>query len=270
MRSYLDGRPMDDVAIERLRCFEADALKKHPNGYWLAFSGGKDSCVILDLAKRAGVAFEAVHNLTTVDPPELVRFVKTFADVRIDKPPMSMWKLIRKNGMPPRRNARFCCQELKERGGTGRIVVTGIRAGESHRRSLRRTLEACYRDETKHFLNPILDWSTAAVWEYIRERDLPYCRLYDEGFKRVGCVLCPMIRDIERHMTRWPRLCRAWERAVKATFKPTPDKRFVFSTPEEYWQWWLDRDAPSRRHSDPVLFEDDPDLDDVDLSGGED
>ena len=260
MRRYLDGRTMDDVAIERLRCFEPDALKKHPNGYWLAFSGGKDSCVILDLAKRAGVKFEAVHNLTTCDPPELVRFVKTFPDVRINKPPMTMWALIRRKGMPPRRNARFCCEVLKERGGHERIVVTGIRAAESSRRNNRQMFEACYRDRTKHYLSPILDWPTAAVWEYIHEHKLPYCSLYDEGFARVGCVLCPMIRDIPRHMARWPRLCRAWERAVKATFKPDAGKRFKFATAEEYWLWWLDRDAPSRKDDDPVLFEDDPDM----------
>jgi len=44
MRSYLDGRTMDDVAMERLRCFEPDAIKKHPNGYWLAFSDGITYC----------------------------------------------------------------------------------------------------------------------------------------------------------------------------------------------------------------------------------
>jgi len=262
MRSYLDGRTMDDVAMERLRCFEADALKKHANGYWLAFSGGKDSCVILDLAKRAGVKFEAVHNLTTVDPPELVRFVKTFPDVRIDKPPMSMWQLIRKRKMAPLRHARFCCQEMKERGGAGRIVVTGIRAGESSRRSKRHMFEACYRDKTRHFLHPIMDWSTSAVWEYIHEHDLPYCSLYDEGQKRVGCVLCPMTRDVERQLARWPRLCAAWERAIKATFDADKCSRagLAFRTAEEYWQWWLDRDSSSKRSSDPVLFEDDPDI----------
>jgi len=260
MRKYLDGRTMDDVAMGRLRCFEPDALKKHPNGYFLAFSGGKDSCVILDLAKRANVAFEAVHNLTTVDPPELVRFVKTFADVRIDKPPLTMWQLIRKRKMPPRRNARYCCQEQKERGGAGRIVVTGIRAGESHRRSKRQAFEACYKNKSKFYLNPILDWPTAAVWEYIRERELRYCSLYDEGQKRVGCVLCPMTRNVEQQLARWPRLCAAWERAVKATFDPDKVAKagLLFKTAEEYWQWWLDRDAPSRGNDDPVLFEDDP------------
>ena len=261
MRSYLSGKTMDEVAMDRLREFEAEALRMHPNGYWLAFSGGKDSVVILDLAERAGVKFEAVHNLTTVDPPELVRFVKTFPNVRINKPEMSMWKLIRKRGLPPRRAVRYCCEVLKERGGDGRMVVTGIRWGESNRRSKRGMVEACYRSKKRMYLHPIIDWPTAAVWEYIRERELPYCSLYDEGFSRVGCILCPMTRDVAQQMERWPTYARSYEKAIKATFKPDETKRTTFKTAEEYWQWWLDRDAPGLvTDDDPVLFEDDPGL----------
>ena len=132
MRStLLDNKPMDEVAIDRLRCFEPEALEMHPDGYYVAYSGGKDSDVILDLVRRSGVKYTAHHNLTTCDPPEVIYHIRTQADVEISKPPMSMWALIRKMGMPPRRQARFCCRILKERGGGGRIVVTGIRAGES-------------------------------------------------------------------------------------------------------------------------------------------
>jgi len=249
---------MDDVAIDRIRAFEEQALAMHPDGYWLAYSGGKDSDVILDLAKRSGVKFEAVHNLTTVDPPEIVYHVRAHPEVRIDHPKETMWQLIRRKGMPPRRNARFCCEVLKERGGVGRIVITGIRDAESPRRAGRKMFEACYRGKNKFYLNPIKDWPTAAVWEYIHERGLPYCLLYDDGFKRLGCVLCPMVRNVERHMARWPKLCAQWERVVKSTFKI--DKRFVFRNPQEYWEWWLDRDAMSLRSSDVVLFEDDPSM----------
>lgn len=261
MRRYLDGKLMDEVAMARLREFEPQALEMHPNGYWLAFSGGKDSVVILDLAKRSGVKFEAIYNLTTVDPPELVRFIKTFPCVRISRPPKTMWQLVREKHMLPLRNARWCCNELKEQGGIGRMVITGVRWAESARRTRRRMVETCYRNKSKRFMNPIIDWGTAAVWEYIRERSLRYCSLYDEGWKRIGCVLCPMTRDIQRQMARWPRLCAAWRRAAHAAWSPELRKQHgAFQTGEEYWRWWLDRDAPSRKDDQPVLFEDDPSL----------
>ncbi len=240
-----------DRAIARLREFEPS------EGYFLAYSGGKDSDVILDLARRSGVKFDAHHNLTTCDPPEVVRHVKAQKDVQIDKPAETMWQLIRRKKIPPRRNARYCCEVLKESGGNGRIVVTGIRWAESNRRSQRKMVEHCFRDRTKRFLNPIIDWSTRDVWEYIHGQRLPYCRLYDEGFKRLGCVLCPMTRDVERQIQRWPAIARAWERAIKATYRPDhPNIKHRFASAEEYWQWWLDRDAKMANHEMPLFFRD--------------
>lgn len=247
-----------DQAIERLREFEDAAIEKDPDGYYVAYSGGKDSDVILDLVRRSGVKYTAHHHLTTCDPPELVRHVKRRADVAIKRPELTMWQLIRKKKMPPRRNARYCCEVLKEGGGKNRMVVTGVRWGESARRSKRRMIETCYRSKTKQFLNVIIDWSDDDVWGYIRERQIDYCRLYDEGFKRLGCVLCPMTRNVAEQIARWPKIARAWEKAVKSTFKPDGDGRFVFVDAEEYWQWWLDRDAPPKKQTDETMmfFED--------------
>ena len=246
-----------DIAIERLQEFEQDALAKHPGGYYVAYSGGKDSDVILDLVRRSGVKYTAHHHLTTCDPPEVVWHVKKQVDVVIERPPLTMWQLIRKKKMPPRRNARYCCEALKEGGGKNRMVVTGVRWGESHLRSKRKMLESCYRQKSKKFLNIIIEWTTTEVWHYIREQHINYCGLYDEGFKRLGCVLCPMTRDVERQMQRWPRIAKAWEKAVKATYQPDKNKRFIFKSAEEYWQWWLDRDAPARSKDDTIMmFED--------------
>lgn len=123
-------------AIERYKVFEPE------EGYYLAFSGGKDSVVIKALAEMAGVKYDAHYNLTSVDPPELVQFIKEKnADVAIDIPrykdgrQITMWNLILKHQMPPTRNVRYCCSELKERGGAGRIVVTGVRWAESSARA---------------------------------------------------------------------------------------------------------------------------------------
>jgi len=155
--------------------------------------------------------------------------------------------------MPPRRTARYCCEELKERGGTGRLVVTGVRWAESGRRQSRRMVESCYKDKTKRYLHPIIDWHTYDVWAYLRSRQIKVCCLYAEGHDRVGCVLCPMTRDIERHMQRWPQICRAWERAIKATWKPDNP---TFTDPEQYWQWWLNRDAAKPDNEMPLFFRD--------------
>jgi phosphoadenosine phosphosulfate reductase len=203
MLRYTDitGLQIDKVqtAIDRLKAFEP------PDGYYLAFSGGKDSCCIKEIANMAGVKYDAHYNATTVDPPELVRFIKyKHPDVEIVKPDLSMRKLIVKRGMMPMRHARYCCAVLKEGGGKGRVVVTGVRWAESNRRrkqhgiarvdklimnddndDSRRMVEQCYRTQ-KTMVNPIVDWLDEDVWEFIHERGISYCSLYDEGKEAAG------------------------------------------------------------------------------------
>lgn len=126
------GKNKVEVAIDRLQSFEPK------EGYYLAFSGGKDSQCIYHLAKMAGVKFDAHYRITSVDPPELVRFIKTqYPDVALDYPRdadgnvITMWNLIPKQTIPPTRKARYCCDKLKESGGEGRLTVTGVRWAES-------------------------------------------------------------------------------------------------------------------------------------------
>lgn len=120
-------------AINRLKAFEPS-----DRPYWLAFSGGKDSVCILALAKMAGVRFEAVYNVTSVDPPELVRFIKEkYPDVRREIPhdkngkPITMWSLLRSKCTPPTQIMRYCCEKLKESSGFGTVTITGVRWAES-------------------------------------------------------------------------------------------------------------------------------------------
>lgn len=185
------------IAIERLRMYEP------PEGLYLAFSGGKDSIVIHRLAEMAGVKFDAHYRVTTVDPPELVRFIKQeYPHVARDRPEMTMFQLILHKRWPPMRTMRYCCEWLKECGGDGRLVVTGIRAEESPRRRRRQMVEACTQGRSKRYLHPIIDWTEHDVWAFIREQEMPYCSLYDEGFKRIGCILCPLARAPERDAAR--------------------------------------------------------------------
>lgn len=143
-----DGKLMDkvEIAIKRLQTFEP------PEGYYVAFSGGKDSQCVYRLCEMAGVKFDAHYAVTSVDPPELVRFIRDnypgveFVQQHYDdgKPehyypdgrprPITMWSLISDHTLPPTRKVRYCCAGLKEPGGGGRVVVTGVRWAESANR----------------------------------------------------------------------------------------------------------------------------------------
>ena len=109
-------------AIEYLKAFEPSSAP-----YYLCYSGGKDSDTIKILADLADVNYEAHHNLTTVDAPETVQYVKSQKDIKIHRPEMSMWQLIVKHIMPPTRLVRYCCSYLKERsgGGASRLQESG-------------------------------------------------------------------------------------------------------------------------------------------------
>jgi phosphoadenosine phosphosulfate reductase len=250
------------IAIDRLQAFEP------PEGYYLAFSGGKDSQCIYHLAKEAGVKFDAHYNLTTADPPELVWFIKkNYPDVSRDRPKETMWQLIPRKLMPPTRLARYCCQELKEGGGEGRIVVTGVRWAESVRRKQTRGIaevlgkskktnyillndneqermmfENCTK-KGKRIVNPIIDWEDEDVWEYIHTRNIEYCKLYDEGFKRLGCIGCPMAgKDGMLHQfKRWPKFKQAYMRAFQRMLDTRKTKGLEnnWETPEDVFNWWV-------------------------------
>jgi phosphoadenosine phosphosulfate reductase len=199
-----------------------DRLKAHEpaEGYYVADSFGKDSCCILELCKMAGVKYDAHHSFTTVDPPELIKFGKQYhPETEIHKPELSMFQLIEKKMTPPTRIIRFCCEALKETGGVGRMVATGIRWQESNKRAKRRMVESCNKSAGKTYLHPVIDWTTDDVWQFIREYDIPYCSLYDEGFKRLGCIMCPMqgTKGMLRDAERWPKYAAAYKRALNNT-----------------------------------------------------
>ena len=233
-----------EESIRYLKSFEP------PDGYYLAFSGGKDSCVLKKLAEMAEVKFDAHYNVTSVDPPELVKFVREYhpdvkfdftRDVKIDEDGneteyvVTMWNLIPKKLMPPTRLARYCCESLKEGSGYGRVILTGVRKAESVRRSKDRDLaeigtkrkgkryntdndesvsvvEQCYK-KARVTVNPIIDWKDEDVWEFIRTYNVPYCELYDRGYTRLGCIGCPMSSKAKQEIDAYPKIKEAYFRA---------------------------------------------------------
>lgn len=218
-------------------------LRKHEpdDGYYVAFSGGKDSCVLLDLVKRSGVKYDAHFNLTSVDPPELLAFIKAHhPDVMWHKPQYTMFELIRRERMPPMRNRRYCTRQLKQTDpdSAGRLV-TGVRRGESKARSTRQPIE---RRDGKQIVHPLVDWSTADIWHYIRDNNVPYCSLYDEGFKRLGCVMCPMggRRQMIRDATRWPEIAQGYRLAFDDAVAAQRERGYnLFRDGDDMFDWWV-------------------------------
>jgi phosphoadenosine phosphosulfate reductase len=246
------GQTLLDESLAVLRQFEP------PEGYWLAFSGGKDSVVLHELALRSSVKFDAHYNVTTVDPPELVRFIRRhYPQVAWERPKHTMYRLIETRGFPTR-NARWCCADLKERGGTGRVVLTGIRQAESPARKRRGVVEKCRRHPSKVLVSPVLRWSNAEVWSFIRGEGLAYCPLYDEGWKRLGCVPCPFERRVACSMARWPGI---WEQCRRAFHRrwacETAAIHRRWRSADEAFAWWCSRDTPYPQpldEADPCLF----------------
>lgn len=275
-----------DMALKRIETFQ------RPEGLYLAFSGGKDSVVTKRLLDMAAVQYDAHYRVTSVDPPELVRFIRDqYGDVDREVPrddmgePITMWNLIPRKLMPPTRLVRYCCEELKESGGEGRMTVTGVRWAESKNREdnqgvvtimsrsvhkeldgntdfrptrqggvmlmndndeNRKLVEFCYRRH-KTTLNPIVDWTDAEVWQFIRQERIPYCCLYDEGFHRLGCIGCPMATQRGRSIefARWPKYLTAYLHAFERMIREREKRGKLDGTwrmgtdPMEIFHWWM-------------------------------
>ena len=226
------------IAIARIREFEPT------DGYYLADSGGKDSSVVLFLSQMAGVAFQSHYAFTGVDPPELLRFLREHhKETEWHRPERSMWQLIIKSRIPPSRRMRYCCDKLKECYGFGRTVLTGIRWAESRNRSARGMVHPCLKGRGKSYVNPIIDWLEHEVWDFIRTYKVPYCSLYDEGFTRIGCVMCPLESSKKRQAeaVRFPGFYKAYMRTFEKMLEERrkAGKEGSWRTEEDVMDWYL-------------------------------
>lgn len=186
----------------------------------LSYSGGKDSDVILELAKMAGIKVRVIYKNTTIDPSGTIKHCKEVG-AEIVNPRITFLQLIRKKGYPSR-FARFCCSKLKEYKIYD-IAIQGIRKSESKKRKeIYREPEICrvYGKRKKNpvqvFL-PILDWTDEDVEEFIKERNIKCHPIYYRGGQfdvkqRLGCIGCPLASGRKRikEFKQYPKMVRLW------------------------------------------------------------
>lgn len=237
MKSRLDH--LVDEAIGVIRRMEKVALRYSDTGYHVAFSGGKDSQVIYELSKMAGVKFQAFFYKTSVDAPELLKFIRDhYSDVIWLKPERTMFQLILDKKMLPLRNARFCCEVIKERRGLNEVVIIGIRREESTRRAKREVFtNDCRFGCDKPLLAPILDWTRRDVFEFLGERGVEVCSLY-EKFSRIGCIGCPMSGRSQREEFRmFPQFRKAYVNTVER-LRTEQGRYLEFESADDAVDWW--------------------------------
>lgn len=256
-----------DKAIETIQKAESLALRYQDYGFHLAFSGGKDSMVIYELCKMAGVKFRPVMQVTTLDPPELMRFIrKNYPEVIMERPEINFYNLIIRKMALPTRRMRFCCEYLKEQSGAGTVTIIGIRRAESNQRAKRNELEIsgrkysnsldqfnidnknqilCIHGKDKILLSPIIDWTHADVWKFIRKRNLEYCELYDQGYTRIGCMFCPMasVKTKRLDLKRYPGVEREIKKSIRIIVEKNNYGSDLGCDVDDIFDWWISNDS---------------------------
>lgn len=275
-----------DIAVRRLQEAAEMSQMLYEKPLVITYSGGKDSDTVLKLAQIAKIPFEVLHSHTTVDAPETVYHVReTFREleltgikcdidyhVRPDGTRTTMWNLIPKKLMPPTRIVRYCCAELKEGGGKNRFIVTGVRWDESNARKKnrgilevmaskrenkivlsndndedRRLFETCQM-KGKRVVNPIVDWTTRDVLDFCSENKVRLCPLYSNGWRRVGCVGCPIARTSMRYneFAQYPTYKKAYIAAFDRMIEERnrrgkiEGKMMRWYTGVDVFHWWME------------------------------
>ena len=266
-------------SVDLIRKSEKMALRLDPeNGFYNTFSGGKDSQVLYYLVKLAGVKHKTHMNLTSVDPPEVVRFVRTqYPDVELIRPKMSIYEMAKKKHLLPTMRFRWCCAEFKETSGVGKVTLIGIRKEESARRDKRQEISsmikgkrvegtfdqwseheekmvACVGGKDKILVSPIIHWTERNVWEFLNKNGIPHCELYDQGYTRIGCICCPMssYRQKIKEIERWPHVKRNWLKTIQWLI----DNGYInhnFNDAEIGFHWWISGKSFDKFYADEFM-----------------
>lgn len=199
----------------------------------VSYSGGKDSDVILELAKMAGIPFRAIYKNTTIDPPGTIKHCRE-KGVEVIHPKESFFKMVERKGYPSR-YSRFCCEVLKEYKVLDR-AIQGIRRSESiKRRDRYKEPEICReyskKEKVKVYL-PLLDWTDEDVERFITERGIKCHPLYydEQGNfcvkKRLGCIGCPLQADNGKaDYKKYPKMLKARIKAHSRFFETHPNSK---------------------------------------------
>ena len=266
-------------SIELIRKAEKMALRLDPdNGFYNTFSGGKDSQCLYHIVKLAGVKHKTHMNLTTIDPPEVIRFVKReYPDVELLKPIKSIYEVAKEKHLLPTRRFRWCCYVFKELSGAGKVTLIGIRKEESAKRAKREEVSTqikgkrveetfdqwsyheeemvtCVGGKDKILISPLIYWTERDVWEFLNANNIPHCELYDKGYNRIGCICCPMsnykqkIRDIKEY----PHVKSNWIKTIQWLI----DNGYInhnIDNAEFGFRWWISDKSFKQFYSDEVL-----------------
>lgn len=227
--------PELQIKVERaLKLLKSASEMAHEHGQpiEICYSGGKDSDVILELARMSGVEYRAIYKNTTIDPPGTIKHAQDNG-VEILKPKMTFAELMVKKGFPSR-VARFCCRQLKEYKVLDYAVV-GIRRDESKKRAERyKEPEMCRvynsKEKCRQYL-PILDWTSQDIAEFVSERGIKCHPLYyDEAGnfhveRRLGCIGCPIATRRKRilEFKAYPNMVKMYCRAGELYRQNHPD-----------------------------------------------
>ena len=272
-----------DIAVKRLREAAEMSQALYGKPLLVTYSGGKDSDTVFRLAQIAKIPFEVQHSHTTADAPETVYHVRDkFRELELagikceidyhtqpDGTRTTMWNLIPRKLIPPTRLVRYCCAELKEGGGKDRMITTGVRWDESTARKSRGALEIISKrreksiflnndnDEDrrlfetctmkgKRVANPIIDWETSDVMDFLTGEKVKLCSLYSKGWKRVGCIGCPMAgKHRYAEFARYPTYKKAYIRAFDKMMemrrlRGMPRGVEMDETGVDVFHWWME------------------------------